>query len=73
MLKKKILLWKMNPMLKIQIIQINLWKPTIDGFKDSNMLINLGNKFGINAIVFQDVNTSSGIFSIRKIMEIILQ
>ena len=41
-------------------------KPTIDGVKDPNILVKSGNKFGINAIGFQGVNTSSGIFFNEK-------
>ena len=44
----------------------SLCKPTIDGVKDSNILVKSGNKFGINAIGFQGVNTSSGIFFNEK-------
>ena len=44
----------------------SLCKPTIDGVKDPNILVKSGNKFGINAIGFQGVNTSSGIFFNEK-------
>ena len=44
----------------------SLCKPTIDGVKDPNILIKSGDRFGINAIGFQGINTSSGIFFNNK-------